>query len=508
MLRNLLLGLAACLGLTAPASATWSIVLVNVRTGEIAVASATCLEGFDLAVGVPVVVVGKGAAAAQSFVDTSGQNRLTIRDGFLMGVAPSQILATLAMNDGGHQTRQYGIVDIRGEAIGFSGTGAGAYAGDRVGRVGDIAYAIQGNVITGGAVLAAAELALYTTVGDMGEMLMAAMEAAASYGGDGRCSCGDGRPTACGAPPPNFTKSAHVGFMIVARRGDTDGSCNASQGCANGNYYMRLNVARQTRNDPDPVVQLRGLYQQWQASQIGIPDHMLSTAVPTVSNLPVDGATRTEIVLTLRDREGTRITRGGAVVTAVSDPTGSTQVSPGTPIDNGDGTYTIPVTTGTQRGVARVLLTVDDGTGVRELGSPVEFRLDRTPLWTDRTELSAATGGRIAFAIQPTFPRFANSNFVLLASDTGTSPGLLIPPFLRLGLNPGPLFQATLYGAFSGQLPELVGRTNATAVANTSLDFPPGVYGIPIGTDVHFAYALFDSVVYLTSQPVAVRITP
>ena len=97
---------------------------------------------------------------------------------------------------------------------------------------------------------------------------------------------------------------------------------------------------------------------------------------------------------------------------------------------------------------------------------------------------------------------------MLLASDTGTSPGLLIPPFFRLGLNPGPLFQATLYGAFSGQIPELVGRTSATAVASTSLSFPPGVYGLPVGTDIHFAYALLDSVVILTSQPVAVRITP
>ena len=60
-----------CLGLllfAAPASATWSIVIVNLVTGEVAVGIATCLTGFDLRPNTVVIVPGHGAAAAQSFV--------------------------------------------------------------------------------------------------------------------------------------------------------------------------------------------------------------------------------------------------------------------------------------------------------------------------------------------------------------------------------------------------------------------------------------------------------
>ena len=53
---------------------------------------------------------------------------------------------------------------------------------------------------------------------------MAAMQAARSMGGDGRCSCSPTLPTSCGSPPPSFTKSAHIAYMMVARAGDTEGS--------------------------------------------------------------------------------------------------------------------------------------------------------------------------------------------------------------------------------------------------------------------------------------------
>src|SRR5262245_24840905 len=93
-------------------NATWSIILVDTPTGEIAIASATCLPGFDLEQGACVIVVGRGAAAAQSFVDTTGQNRQLIFAQLQAGTSPTQILAMLAASDASHQTRQYGIVDV------------------------------------------------------------------------------------------------------------------------------------------------------------------------------------------------------------------------------------------------------------------------------------------------------------------------------------------------------------------------------------------------------------
>ena len=90
------------------------------------------------------------------------------------------------------------------------------------GRIGNLTYAVQGNILTGACVIQAAEDAIRTTDGDIPQRLMAALQAAKLGGGDGRCSCSSATPTRCGCPPPTFTKSGHVGFMLSARANDTD----------------------------------------------------------------------------------------------------------------------------------------------------------------------------------------------------------------------------------------------------------------------------------------------
>ena len=214
--------LALCAGSTC---ATWSIIIVNTRTKEVGVASATCLTNFDLRNNTPVLLSGIGAATAQSFVDSTGLNRVLIRDRLIQGASPQSMLAELGSGfDPGHQTRQYGIVDTTGRAATFSGTGAGAWAGGQTGQVGEWVYAVQGNVLTGEPVVTMAVEALLNTSGDMPAKLMAAMEAARLMGGDGRCSCNEGAPTTCGAPPPTFAKSSHIAYLMISRLGDLDTS--------------------------------------------------------------------------------------------------------------------------------------------------------------------------------------------------------------------------------------------------------------------------------------------
>lgn len=212
-------------GLAGRAEATWSILIVNTRTGEIAVGSATCLTGFDLEANTPVLVPMVGAATAQSFVDSNGLNRTFIRDSLLRGDTLNATLAALAVRDSGHQTRQYGMIKVNGEALTFSGTSAGPWAGGATGRVGDLAYAVQGNVLTGPPVVSRAVDALLTTQGDLAARMMAGMEAARAMGGDGRCSCGP-QADACGSPPATFGKSAHIAYMLVSRAGDVQ-NCRA-----------------------------------------------------------------------------------------------------------------------------------------------------------------------------------------------------------------------------------------------------------------------------------------
>ncbi len=225
MSRSLVAGAAAIALSAGSACATWSILIVNTRTKEVGVASATCLTNFDLRNNTPVLISGVGAATAQSFVDSTGRNRVLIRDRLIQGASPQSMLNELGSGfDSGHQTRQYGIVDTTGRAATFSGTGAGAWAGGLTGQVGEWVYAVQGNVLTGEPVVTLAVEALLNTPGDMPAKLMAAMEAARLMGGDGRCSCNEGTPTSCGAPPPTFTKSAHIAYLMISRLGDLDTS--------------------------------------------------------------------------------------------------------------------------------------------------------------------------------------------------------------------------------------------------------------------------------------------
>ena len=66
----------ACSATTA--SATWSILIADTRTGEIALGSATCVQGINLRASTPVLVLGVGGVTAQSAVDGTGGNRARI----------------------------------------------------------------------------------------------------------------------------------------------------------------------------------------------------------------------------------------------------------------------------------------------------------------------------------------------------------------------------------------------------------------------------------------------
>jgi uncharacterized Ntn-hydrolase superfamily protein len=222
--------LAASSGLVSHAQATWSILIVDTRTGEIAIASATCVERIDLQRETPVLISGIGAVTAQSAVDSSGQNRLLIRDRLLEGITLTDILDELSISDSGHTNRQYGMIDVTGDALTYSGVLNADWAGGQTGRIDlgapgaedDLVYAVQGNILTGANVVQAAVDAIIAEDGDLPDRLMAGMIAARFDGGDGRCSCNIQAPTACGPVPPGDFKSAHVGYMLVARLDDMD----------------------------------------------------------------------------------------------------------------------------------------------------------------------------------------------------------------------------------------------------------------------------------------------
>jgi uncharacterized Ntn-hydrolase superfamily protein len=352
--RTLALLVAILLPLASvPVEATWSIVICDAYTKEVGIASVTCLDNFDLLAITPVVRVGQGAGAVQAAGDFDGLRRPVIRSGLISGTAPTTILANLASIQG-HASRQYGIVDTLGRTVTFTGSANGAFAGGFADTSGDLAYAIQGNVLTGDCVIVAAEEALLTTAGDLPTRLMAAMQAARNAGGDGRCSCSSSNPTSCGCPPASFVKSGHIGYFVIARIGDTDDPlCNAG-GCADGNYLYDLNVPFQAPSAPDPMEQLQGLFDLRHAELDGRPDAIASTA----SLAPAPGGHL--LTIAWIDHAGAPVTI--PLTVTVEHAAGSAGASGiGAPVDLGGGVFEVFLAAGTDAGYDRLRVIAEDG---------------------------------------------------------------------------------------------------------------------------------------------------
>jgi len=490
--RRALALLLAFLALVAPARATWSIIAVDLATGEVCVASATCLQAFDLQAGLAVLVPGVGGAAAQSQIDSSGANRLAIWNGLQAGTDPAAILAALALSDVNHQKRQYGIVDFAHAPLTFTGTGAGNAKGGVAGASGTLRYAIQGNVLTGIQVVQAAEAALLVTNGDLSQRVMAGMEAARALGGDGRCSCSQFGPTSCGVPPPSFTKSAHVGFIALARLGDSLGTCSQPTGCANGSYYLDLEVkgVDGAINDPDPVFQLQAQYAAWRASKAGVPDHVLSTVSAGAQALLADGEQSTLVRVKLVDLEGVPLAQGGAALAISIGGSAPGLLSAGPVSDLGDGSYEFELEAGTQLGSALVAIAVDDGSGPVQLHPPLALELEPVaPLHCAKLSVSAAQGATVPFSLQ-LGAAAAGRPYALLASASGTQPGLPLPGGALLPLNPDAIFELTAFALPSGLFAGQVGLLDAQGEAQLTLPIPPGLLAVLAGGQLDFAALL------------------
>jgi uncharacterized Ntn-hydrolase superfamily protein len=180
------------------AYATWSIVAVDSRSGEIVMASATCLRqqvfrsmgAKDLRDIQAVVVPGKGAAMLQAAIDTSRKNQRLVQQELEKGTAPAQILAMLKATDSAVESRQFGILDLNGRGVGFTGKSTTGVALSESGRSGSIYFQIQGNILAADAVIHDASRAFERASGTLADRVMAAMAAADMRGGDRRCTNG------------------------------------------------------------------------------------------------------------------------------------------------------------------------------------------------------------------------------------------------------------------------------------------------------------------------------
>lgn len=263
------------LALPGSASATWSVIALDAKTGQVIIASATCVRqaGFperkpngarDLMDVQAVIVPGLGVAACQAGVDNTRRNQMLVYAEIRKGTPPETIIELL-QQDPDVQRRQFGIVMMpqgdtitaRNNRAGFNGSGnsrSSLYFG---GQVGDIHYQVQGNTLLGDQVVTMAALAFTRASGTMADRVMAAMEAADQYGGDHRCNCGN--------HPLDFVpcdnRTAHVAYITIANKDDQVGvTHNDGQYFA---YLVASDADTKKGESGNPVKTLRMRYDAW-----------------------------------------------------------------------------------------------------------------------------------------------------------------------------------------------------------------------------------------------------
>jgi uncharacterized Ntn-hydrolase superfamily protein len=275
-MKRFVLAAAFVLAAHSTAFATWSVIALDARTGQVIIASATCVRqaGFpkrepngarDLMDVQAVIVPGVGVAACQAGVDNTRENQMLVYNELKKGTPPAQILEMLK-KDPNIERRQFGILAMpRGDTItarnnraGFNGSGnsqSSLFFGGQVGP--DIFYQVQGNTLLGDQVMHQAALAFTRATGTLADRVMAAMEAADVNGGDHRCNCG--------ANPMEFVpcdnKTAHVAYIAIAEKTDEVGVTHND-----GKYYAYISVTDDNikpGESGNPVKTLRMRYDSW-----------------------------------------------------------------------------------------------------------------------------------------------------------------------------------------------------------------------------------------------------
>lgn len=267
-MKRALLAVATILLVQTSAFATWSVIAVDKKTGQVIVASATCVAqarfpqrqptpSRDLMDVQAVIVPGIGVAACQAGADNTRRNQNLIYAELKKGTEPSKILELLRQ-DPDIERRQFGILDLQGRATGFNGKNnsqASLFVAGRVGN--DIYYQVQGNTLFSDQVMYEAALAFTRASGTLADRVMAAMEAADLKGGDKRCNCEtEPRPkAACDG------KTAHVAYIVIAEKTDPAGTSHND-----GKYHAYIHVSDEDirpAENANPVKTLRIRYDAW-----------------------------------------------------------------------------------------------------------------------------------------------------------------------------------------------------------------------------------------------------
>ena len=218
-------------------SATWSIILIDPKTGEIGIAGASCTHSCRT---IGKIVPGKGAIVVQAMSNVDAR-----RKGVEMIIAdrsPEEIIQALQDPVFDPQRQQYAVVSLK--YIETPMTFTGAETDSCKGAITARGVSVQGNTLTYTNELTAIMEAVVKGQQEglrIDEILMLALEAGSTAGGDKRC--GEQRATSA--------------FIVVAKLGDKPTK-----------PFMDLEFFGQKRGGMNAVHLLRGKYEKWKKKHL------------------------------------------------------------------------------------------------------------------------------------------------------------------------------------------------------------------------------------------------
>jgi uncharacterized Ntn-hydrolase superfamily protein len=164
-----------------PQYSTFSLCAIDPATGQSGASVTTRVPFVGRAV--PHVRAGVGAVCTQaSTVVEYGPRGLDL---LAKGVEPRAVLDQLLADDKSRESRQVGIIDMKGRSAAHTGKQNGNWAGSRQGRN----YTVQANIMVGPEVVDAVAAQFESTEGSgmpLAERMILAMEAGQAKGGDRR----------------------------------------------------------------------------------------------------------------------------------------------------------------------------------------------------------------------------------------------------------------------------------------------------------------------------------
>jgi uncharacterized Ntn-hydrolase superfamily protein len=212
------------------ALATWSIIIIDPKTNEIGIAGASCSYNCY---GIGKIIPNMGAIIVQAMSNNEAREKGV--EMILSESTPEQIIQALRNPQFDPERQQYAVVTIK--YIDNPSTYTGDSTHQSNGALTKRGVSVQGNTLTSDSelkiIMNAVEKGQNESL-NIAEILMNALEAGSTSGGDKRCG----------------EQKASSAFIIVTKPGDKK-------------PYIDLNIFGQSKGGQNAVDMLRKKYEQW-----------------------------------------------------------------------------------------------------------------------------------------------------------------------------------------------------------------------------------------------------